>query len=241
MPRRAKKSLRSWSTFALWLLVAACAQQPARNTAVRSDQRSMPANLSGLWGRDYFRGDDVNKALEQWFRRLRRTAPDLRPAGLPELDNAGTISSTRDVDSILALARLADELTRPRYFTISQTDHEISVERENDFDIVCEFYDGVAQGAKTPYGNEICGWNGDQFISRLILPDGLLVSHRFTVAPEGDELHVATTVSLRNTGMSFTLSRFYNKYEPSNPLFTCIDTLSRNRVCTTEEGSPLLD
>ena len=241
MPKCTKISLRLWSTLVLWLLVAACAQQPARDTAVRISQSSMPVNLSGLWGRDYFRGDDVNRALDQWFRRLRRTAPDYRPAGLPELDNAGTVTSSRDVNSILALARLADELTRPRYFTISQTEHEISVERENDFDIFCEFYDGVAQGAKTAYGEEICGWNGDQFISRLILLDGLLVSHRFTVAPDGDELHVATTVSLRNTGMSFTLSRFYNKYAPSGSLFNCIDTLSRNRLCSTDEDSPLLD
>ena len=241
MPVRTDIPLRSWSTVALCLVIAACTQQPTRVTAVSSDQSSMPANLSGLWGRDYFRGDDVNEALNRWFQRLRRGTPDLRPAGLPELDNAGTIASSQDVNSILALARLADEITRPRYFTISQTEHEISVERENDFDISCEFYDGVAQGAKTPYGEEICGWAGDQFISRLILPGGLLVSHRFTVAPEGDELHVATTVSSRNTGMSFTLSRFYIKYEPSSPLFTCVDTLSRNRVCTTEEGSPLLE
>ena len=196
MSRRTRKSLRSWTALALWLLVAACTQQPARDVAVRSNQSSMPTDLSGLWGRDYFRGDDVNRALDQWFRRLRRSAPNLRPAGLPELDNAGTIASPRDVDSILALARLADELTRPRYFTISQTEYELSVEREDDFDISCQFDDGVAQGARTLYGQEICGWSGDQFISRLILPDGLLVSHRFTVAPEGGELHVATTVSL---------------------------------------------
>jgi hypothetical protein len=241
MPTRTTISLRSWSTLALWFLVAGCAQQPARDAPARSVQSSMPADLSGLWGRDYFRGDDVNRALDQWFRRLRRTGPDPRPAGLPELDNAGTITSTQDVNSILALARLADELTRPRYFTISQTEHEISVERENDFAIVCEFYDGMAQGAKTPYGEEICGWSEGQFISRLILPDGLLVSHRFTVAPEGDELHVATTVASRTTGMAFTLSRFYKKYDPSDPLFSCVDTLSRNRVCNIAEGSPLLE
>jgi len=241
MPRRTRISPRPWTVLVPLLLVVACSQQPARDVAARGNQSSMHANLSGLWGRDYFRGDDVNRALDQWFRRLRRSTPDLRPAGLPELDNAGTISSSRDVDSIFALARLADELTRPRYFTISQTEYEISVEREDDFDISCQFDSGVAQGATTLYGEEICGWSGEQFISRLILPDGLLVSHRFTVAPQGEELHVATTVSLRNTGMSFTLSRFYNKYEPSRSLFSCVDTLSRNQVCTTEEGSPLLD
>lgn len=232
---------RSWTVLALLLLVCACTQQPAREVVIRTAQSSMRADLSGFWGRDYFRGDDVNQALNQWFRRMRRAAPNVRPVGLPELDNAGVVSSPRDVQSILALARLADELTRPRYFTISQTENEISVEREDDFDISCQFQDGVAQGAANSYGQEICGWDGDIFISRLFLPDGLLVSHRYTVAPEGDELHIATTVSLRYTGMSFTLSRFYNKTERSPSMFNCVDTLSMNRVCTTEEGSPLLD
>lgn len=232
---------RRWAVLALWLLVSACTQQTPREITVRNDQSSMRADLSGLWGRDYFRGDDVNRALEQWFRRLRRPAPNLRPAGLPELDNAGTVSSPRDVNSILALARLADELTRPRYFTISQNEYEISVEREDDFDISCQFSGGAAEGPGNAYGQEICGWSGDIFISRLYLPDGLLVSHRYTVHPEGDELHVATTVSLRTTGMSFTLNRFYNRYEPSRSMFNCVDTLSMNRVCTTEEDSPLLE
>ncbi len=241
MTRLPRNSSLLWIAAALSLLAWGCTQQAAREAAIRGNQNSMPADLSGLWSRDYFRGDDVNTALEQWFRRLRRAAPNFRPAGLPELDNAGTISSPRDVDSIIALARLADELTRPRYFTISQTEHEIRVEREDDFDIACQFYGGVAQGATTSYGQEICGWSGDVFISRLFLPDGLLVSHRFTASPEGDALHVATTVSLRYSGMAFTLNRFYNRDDPSRSLFNCVDTLSRNRVCTTEEGSPLLE
>ena len=241
MIRLTRTSRRAASVLALWLLVGACAQQPVGEAVVRNNQSSMPADLSGLWGRDYFRGDDVNRALEQWFRRLRRSAPNQRPVGLPELDNAGSILTPRDVNSILALARLADELTRPRYFTISQTEDGINVEREDDYNISCQFYDGAAQGATNLYGQELCGWSGDIFISRLFLPDGLLVSHRYTVAPEGDELHVATTVALRNTGMSFTLNRFYNRYESSQSLFNCVDTLSMNRVCTTEEGSPLLE
>ncbi len=139
--------------------------------------------------------------------------------------------------SILALARLADVITRLRTFTISQSEHEISVERDQDFDMLCEFYDGVAQGAITDYGAEICGWDGDQFVSRLVLPDGLLVSHRFTIAPDSENLHVATTVSSSATGLSFTLSRFYTKFEPYPSQFDCIDTFSRNRVCTMGEDS----
>ena len=227
------------SLVAVGLLVAGCAQPTTRPGTV-AVQDSLPADLSGYWERDYFRGDDVNRALDQWFRRLRRGNPNVLPPGLNNLDNAGVIYSQRDVSSILALARLADEITRLRYFSIAQTEAEISVVRENDFDISCEFSDGVAQGAATPYGAEICGWNGEQFISRLVLPDGLLVSHRYTVAPEGQDLHVATTVASTNTGMAFTLSRFYTKYDPGSSQFECIETLSRNRVCATG-GLPLLD
>ncbi len=230
--------LRLQTILVLCSVLVACAQQPTRSSAGLAFERSMPADLSGSWARDYWRGDDINKALDRWFRRLRRAAPDARPVGITSLDNAGMITTSRDVTTILALARLADEITRFRYFSISQSEHQISVEREYDFDIFCEFFDGVAQGAITDYGAEVCGWNGDQFISRLILPDGLLVSHRFTIATDNQNLNIATTVSSTTTGMSFTLSRFYTKYEPSPSRFDCIDTLSRNRVCTMGEDSP---
>ena len=230
--------LRLQTILVLCSLFVACSQQPTRSSAELNFERSMPADLGGSWARDYWRGDDVNTALDGWFRRLRRAVPDARPAGITSLDNAGTITTQRDVTTILALARLADEITRFRYFSISQSEHEIRVEREDDFDIFCEFFAGVAQGAITDYGTEVCGWNGDQFISRLILPDGLLVNHRFTIAQDSQNLHVATTVSSTTTGMSFTLSRFYTKYEPSPSQFDCIDTLSRNRVCTMGEDSP---
>lgn len=230
--------LRSWIVLALSFLVAACSQQPTRDSAARSYEDTMPTDLGGFWERDYWRGDDVNRALDLWFRRLNRATPDQRFVGYPGLDNTGAIFSSQYVNSILALARLADEITRLRYFSISQTENKITVEREDDFDISCEFYDGVAQGAATSYGAEICGWNDEQFISQLMLPDGLFISHRFTVAPDSQNLHVSTTASSSTTGLSFTLGRFYTKYQPSPSQFDCIDTLSRNRVCTMGEDSP---
>ena len=213
--------LRWQSLLVLCCLLAACSQQPTLDNAVRRYDNAMPADLSGSWERDYWRGDDVNRKLDRWFRQLSRSTPEQRLAGPPGLDNAGAFISPQSVASILALARLADVITRLRSFTISQSEHEISVEREQDFDMLCEFYDGVAQGAITDYGAEICGWDGDQFVSRLILPDGLLVSHRFTIAPDSENLHVATTVSSSATGLSFTLSRFYSKFEPYASQFDC--------------------
>lgn len=238
MLRATKKMSRWQSSLVLCLLVAACSQQPTRDIVVRGVQDTMPADLSGSWERDYYRSDDVNRALDRWFRQLSRVSPDQRIPVYAGLDGVGTFTSPQHVTSVVALARLADEITRQRSFTISQNEHGISVEREQDFDMLCEFFDGVAQGATTDYGAEICGWDGEQFVSRLILPDGLFVSHRFTVAPDGEDLHVATTVSSSATGVSFILNRFYTKYEPYGSQFDCIDTFSRNRVCTMGEDSP---
>lgn len=229
--------LRPWTLLVVCLLVAACSQQPARVSTPRVYEDTMPADLSGSWERDYWRGDDVNRALDLWFRRLSRANSNQGFAGYSSLDN-GAVFSSRYVNSIMALARLADAITRFRYFSISQTEHEITVEREDDFNIYCEFFEGVAEGAATDYGAEICGWSDDQFVSRLLLPDGLRVNHRFTVADDSQNLHISTTVSSNNTGLSFTLGRFYTKYQPSPSQFDCIDTLSRNRVCTMGEDSP---
>lgn len=226
--------LRLCAIFLFCTLVAACSQQSARESAPRVYDDTMPADLSGSWERDYWRGDDVNRALDLYFRRLSRANPNQGLSAYPGLDNPAAVFSPGYVNSILALARLADAITRFRYFSISQTADAVIVERGDDFDIYCEFYDGVAEGAATEYGAEICGWSGDQFVSRLVLPDGLRVDHRFTVADDTENLHVSTTVSLGNTGLSFTLGRFYSKYDPVPSQFDCVDTLSRNRVCTTE-------
>ena len=227
--------LRSWGVPGLCLLVAACSQQPARDYAIGRDEVVVPVNLNGSWERDYSRGDDVNKALGRLFRRLSREMPDQRNANNSRV---GAISPSLNISSIVALARLADAITRPSVLTISQSEREITIEREGDFAMVCEFYDGVARGPSTDYGTEVCGWDGHQFISRLILPDGLRVSHRFTVAPGGENMHVATTVSSSATRVPFTLNRFYARFEPPESDYNCIETLSRKRVCSTGEVSP---
>ena len=219
----------------LSLLLTACSPNPARDDAIRGYKGAVAADLSGSWERDYSRSDDVNNALRRLFRRLSRAAQDQRNS---RMGDAGLITSSQDVSSILALARLADLITRPNVLTISQSEHEISVEREGDFAMFCEFYNGVAQGTETNYGTEVCGWDGQQFVSDLILPDGLLVSHRFTIAPDGENMHVATTVSSSATRVPFTLTRFYTRFEPPTSKYNCIETLSRKRVCSTREDSP---
>lgn len=228
------KALRTVPILALCTLLTACSQQVAGDKLVRSYAGNAPVNLSGSWERDYSRGDIVSVEVNRVLRQIQRAAID------PRLSNdrigAANMSDTRrKLSRVLALAQLADLITQVDTLTIAQSEHQISVERKGDFAISCEFYNGVAQGPATEYGNEICGWDGHQFVSRLILPDGLRVSHRFTMSTDGKSLHVATTVSSSATSTPFTLDRYYNQFERPASEFNCIETLSMKRVCSTGE------
>ena len=142
------------------------------------------------------------------------------------------------MSSLLALARLAELITRPDVLTISQNQNEISIERKDDFAISCAFYNGVAKGTNNSYGTEICGWDGEQLVSNLVLPDGLQVTHRFTVSRDGEQLRVVTTLSSSSSRVPFTLRRFYSKFREPASEFNCIETLSMKRVCSTGEIVP---
>ena len=224
--------LRTLSIILLTLLIVACTpSRPVIDAQMMQVDGEMPADLSGSWERDYSRGDDVNQVLRDIYYYLSRTSADRAYTTRP-----GPVQpSSRDMASISALARLAELITRPQVLTISQNDHEITVDRKDDFSLLCAFYNGLAKGTESEYGTEICGWDGDQLVSHLILPDGLQVTHRFTVSGDRQQLRVVTTVSSSTARVPFTLSRFYKRFERLPPDFNCIETLSMKRVCSTGE------
>ena len=224
--------LRTLSIILLTLLIVACTpSRPVIDAQMMQVDGEMPADLSGSWERDYSRGDDVNQVLRDIYYYLSRTSADRAYTTRP-----GPVQpSSRDMASISALARLAELITRPQVLTISQNDHEITVDRKDDFSLLCAFYDGLAKGTESEYGTEICGWDGDQLVSHLVLPDGLQVTHRFTVSEDRQQLRVVTTVASNTARVPFTLRRFYKKFERLPPDFNCIETLSMKRVCSTGE------
>ena len=67
----------------------------------------------------------------------------------------------------------------------------------------------------------------------IVLPSGLQVTHRLTVAQNGKNLRVVTTVRSSTAPVPFTLSRFYKKFEAPSSDFNCVETLSMRRVCST--------
>lgn len=229
--------MRIRSTLILGLLMTACSQQPAMDFTARSYEGAMPVDLSGSWERDYSRGDDINGVLSDLFQRLNRQAAQRMPND-PRMGKAAATLSQREVSSIYALASMAQMITHPDILTISQNNYEISIARKDDFSMLCEFYDGVAKGTTSDYGTEICGWDGNQLVSHLVLPDGLIIIHRFTISSDRNYMRVTTTVSSSTARVPFTLDRFYIQFEPPSSEFNCIETLSMKRVCSTGEIIP---
>jgi hypothetical protein len=224
--------LRSPKIAVLCLVFTACTPaKPVIDEHMMRIDGEMPADLGGSWERDYSRGDDVNQVLRDIYYYLSRTSADRAYTTRP-----GPVQpSSRDMESVLALARLAELITRPQVLTISQNDNEITVDRKDDFSLLCAFYDGVATGTDSDYGTEICGWDGNQLVSHLVLPDGLQVTHRFDVSKDREQLRVITTVSSSTARVPVTLQRFYRRFDRLPPDFNCIETLSMKRVCSTGE------
>ena len=223
--------LRKCLPIVLFLLIAACSQQPVINDEMIHIDGGMPVNFSGSWERNYVRDDEVNAVLREAYNKLIRTIPDQHRPSAPGIDTA----TSKQWNSLLALAQLAELITRPDVLTISQSEHEISIERKDDFAMLCAFYDGVAKAIENDNGIEICGWDGEQLVSSLVLQGGLQVTHRFTISADGQHLRVVTTVSSTTSRIPFTLRRFYRKFRRPTSNFNCIETFSMKRVCSTSE------
>lgn len=212
-------------------LACACARQPVLvndpSPAPSNLPGGLPADFSGYWQRNYARDEDVNGALLAAYRRLERSLP-------PNNGPPGVAVSppSRDVEALYALARIAEQITRPDEIAISQTEHEVSVQRKDDYTMLCAFYNGAPKATVTPYGQEVCGWDGKDLINQLTLPGGLRITHRLTVSGDRKELRVATTLESSSSRVPFTINRFYTRYDRLPPDFHCVETLSMKRVCS---------
>lgn len=221
-------------TLAASLVVAACANRTAVITEdMLSFEGPMPADFSGSWERDYSRGDDIYAVLDTTLRALSRNSPDARLSTQARISAGPESVSSRQREATFAIARLADEITRLQVLTISQSDSEILIERKDDYAIFCGFYEGVAKRVDSGFGTELCGWDRDNLVSQVVMPDGLQIVHRFTVSPDGKQLRVITSVQSSEARLPIVLRRFYKKFEAPASDFNCVETLSMKRVCST--------
>ena len=219
-------------------LVACSSSGPVIDSSKPSFVGDMPVDFSGSWERDYSRGEDVQGALNSLFRERQRQMQQQQQFPSSSRSGPQPGMSQREISSLLALAQLVQDITKPDVLTISQDDFEIRVARKDDFAMSCSFYDGIAQGTNSPYGTEVCNWAGNTLISHLVLPEGLLITNRFMMSPDGNYLRVITTASSGASRTPFTLHRYYIRFEAPPRAFNCIETLSMKRVCSTGEIEP---
>ena len=211
---------------ALCVLLVAC-----RSTSVKPTE-PVVADFSGHWELDYGRSDNVDAKLEAMYREWRRAAE--RRANMERSGRQGPAvsmgTSGNGFRPVVALARLADNITSSQVLDIEQDEIEIEIRRENDFALTCVFSEGAPQTVVDELGAEICGWDGHQLVFYIRLPDGLDIEHRITMSELGDRLHIATRVDSSKSA-PFTLNRFYFRFDPLPEDYTCEYTLSRGNVC----------
>lgn len=216
------------------MLLTACSADPRRPREVTA----RAVDFSGAWEVDHSRSDNIRDRYDAMTRELQRQfnkrAQNMGQASGTVVVNNGTNTGA----SLIGLARMAEVITDTQLLDITQSETKISVKREGNFALRCEFHQGQIQKVQTPLGTEVCGWDDHQLIFQIHLPEGLSVHHRLTMGSEAQRLRMSTTVISDRVSYPFTLNRVFNRYNPSTSGITCKQTLTRGRVCTTEGRGP---
>ncbi len=208
-------------------LLGACAQTPVE----RPRSVSAPVDFSGSWERNYALSDNFQEKLNFVYFDLRRLAQ--RPGDAQVAVQQGS------VNALLALAQLAEEITRTATLEIDQSPTTLYVDRDDDFALICNFNENNLVLQQYAYGDEICGWDADRMVFHVRLPDGLTIQHRMTLSPDRLQLNITTILSSRHSPTPFTLSTYYDRYAAPRDQYDCTLTLTRRRVCSQGGSSGL--
>ena len=250
-PLQSARGVRPAAGYFLAMAVAVClaslpavAQDDDQLTVLDLDQ-PLRLDFGGFWEKDYRRSDNWQDELTRKMRLRQEAAA--RQGGNPgaaarvsvppiSIGNINLNGGRGRGASIVDLARLAEYISRQTTLRIDQTRDEIRIERRGDSSLVCGTGWQVVQTFTSSYGIEACGWDGQQLVFQTMLPDDLIVVHRFSVSSDGLLLNLITSVISKGSE-SFDLRQAFNRYDAPRAEFDCEQTLSRGRVCS-QAGSP---
>ena len=209
-----------------------CASAP---TPMPSSHDASPVpDLSGNWEVDYARSDSVQTQLNASFKEVQRELRRRREAAERGASYQGTPMG--DLDTLVAVAKMAELVTEPELLEVYQDARRVRIERENSFALSCELLE--AQSVPSLLGAEQCWWDGHQLHFRVLLPDGLLIKHRFVRSADGLSLSQRTALTAPGVARDIEVVKIFSRYDPSERGYRCMETLSRGRVCTTEQAAP---
>jgi hypothetical protein len=203
-------------------------------------------DFSGSWEKDFGRSDNWEDELTRTLRirqesaaRQQSSPGSARIRATPPI-SVGNINLPRSRGrgaSIVDLARLAEYISRQSTINIVQTRDEIRIERSGEAALVCGVEYDLQRTFSSQHGVEVCGWEGQQLVFQIMLPDDLIIMHRFTVSSNQQVLNLLTSVYSKG-GEPFNLRQAFNKYQAPRDEFNCIQTLSRGQVCN-QSGADL--
>jgi hypothetical protein len=186
-------------------------------------------DFTGSWEKDYLRSDSWESELNRQIRQL------MVPSQNPQLANPGFQFGRQRRSTpaeLVDFARLAEMISRQSVLEITQTANEVFIEREGDAALICGTRVNVMESFSSPQGSEICGWENQQLIFRITLPENVEILHRFSVAPDGDWLNMLTSISRRGS-QPFNLIQLFRRFDmPAGGGYDCVQTLDRGRMCS---------
>lgn len=204
--------------------------------------RPLRLDFSGSWEKEFGRSDKWEDELGRMLR-IRQEQAARQQAGLSSgsgpavsLGNIN-LNSGRDGVSIIDLARLAEYISRQTTLNIIQDEEHIRIERRGEAPLICSLEAGPVETFNSPHGNEVCGWDQQQLVFVITLPDELVIRHRFSVAADHEQLRVLTSISSRGSA-PFNLMQSFTRYDAPAESFDCVLTLSRGRVCSQRTPLP---
>ncbi len=211
------------------LMLDSC--QSAEPSRINEEVEFNVVDMSGNWEKDYQLSDDFQTEFNLYMSDIQRTYRQQTDGLNRGTTFGGGPSVGGSMETIVGLARFTEEITRMPLLQIEQDRARIRIDREDDFALFCEFFSRQTAVTETPFGIEQCGWNGEQLLFQLDLQDGLRIFYQVTLAPNGRQLNITTTVTSALVSSPMTISNYYRRYDIPESDVDCILTLTRNNVC----------
>ena len=193
-------------------------------------------NFSGSWEKDFARSDKWEEELTRMMG-LRQERAVRQRSGIGTFSGPSVslgninLNSRRGRANIVDLARLAEYISRQSTMDIIQDRNEVRIERRGEAPLICSTATGLTETFTGPHGSESCGWDRQQLLFEISLPENLFITHRFSVSADGTQLQMLTSVQ-SGGNIPFNLRQTFSRYDAPPDQFNCIQTISRGRVCS---------
>lgn len=206
----------------------------AENSVLPDNLPPYRPDFTGSWEKDFQRSDrwdeELTRQIEQILQAQQSQSGNPQGNLLRPTLQLGNVPRGRPAE-LVDLARLAELISRQNVIDIIQTKEEVVVRRQGDAALICGTRQDVMQSFTSPYGNEVCGWEREQLVFRISLPEGVDILHRFSVSPDAQWMNLLTSISRRGS-TPFNLIQVYRRFELPPDAYNCVQTLSRGRVCS---------